>query len=81
MQDRRVREVNGWLGLRHKVWLVDEHTSNGRENANKMIIRIQHLSLLVNGLRVKDMWPDPKIHSLVQFHFYSSLPSEVVLTR
>jgi hypothetical protein len=69
-----IKELNQWLGLRHKVSLVDVHTSNGCENTNKMIIA--HLSALVNDLRMKKRWADPKILSLIQFHFNSSLSSE-----
>jgi hypothetical protein len=69
-----VAELNSWLGLRHKVSLVDVHTSNGCENTNKMVI--QHISALVNDLRIKEKWSDPKIISLIQFHFNSSLSSE-----
>jgi hypothetical protein len=69
-----IKELNKWLGLRHKVSLVDVHTSNGFENTNKMIIA--HLSAKVNDLRMKHQWADPKILSLIQFHFNSSLSSE-----
>jgi hypothetical protein len=69
-----IKELNEWLGLRHKVSLVDVHTSNGCENTNRQII--QHLSALVNDLRMKEEWADPKIISLIQFHFNSSLSSE-----
>jgi hypothetical protein len=56
------------------VSLVDVHTSNGCENTNRQII--QQLSALVNDLRMKEEWADPKIISLIQFHFNSSLSSE-----
>jgi hypothetical protein len=74
LMSEAVRELNAWLGLRHKVSLVDVHTSNGCENTNKMIIT--HLSALVNDLRMKERWSDPKVLSLIQFHFNSSLSSE-----
>jgi hypothetical protein len=60
-----IKELNSWLGLRHKVSLVDVHTSNGCENTNKQII--QHLSTLVNDLRVKSHWANPKIFSSFSF--------------
>ena len=69
-----IKELNSWLGLRHKVSLVDVHTSNGCENTNKQII--QHLSTLVNDLRVKNHWANPKIISLIQLHFNSAHSSE-----
>jgi hypothetical protein len=69
-----IKELNSWLGLRHKVSLVDVHTSNGCENTNKQII--QHLSTLVNDLRVKSHWANPKIISLIQLHFNSAHSSE-----
>ena len=69
-----VSELNSWLGLRHKVSLVDVHTSNGCENTNKQVL--QHISTLVNDLRIKKHWADPKIISLIQFHINSSHSSE-----
>ena len=40
-----IKELNSWLGLRHKVSLVDVHTSNGCENTNKQLFSIfQHWS-------------------------------------
>jgi hypothetical protein len=69
-----VSELNSWLGLRHKVSLVDVHTSNGCENTNKIVL--QHISTLVNDLRIKKCWADPKIISLIQFYINSSHSSE-----
>ena len=69
-----VSELNSWLGLRHKVSLVDVHTSNGCENTNKLVL--QHVSTLVNDLRIKKRWADPKIMNLIQFHINSSDSSE-----
>ncbi len=66
--------LNSLLGLRHKVSLVDVRTSNGCENTIKQVL--QHISTLVNDLRIKKHWAHPKIISLIQFHINSSHSSE-----
>ena len=71
---KAVAELNEWLGLRHKVSLVDVHTSNGCENTNRQVI--QHLSALCNDLRCKDKWTDPKVLGLIQLHFNGSISAE-----
>ena len=69
-----IADLNAWLGLRHKVSLVDVHTSNGCENSNRQII--QHLKSIVSDLRLKDQWADPLVLALVQYHFNSSACKE-----
>ena len=78
LTSKAVAELNSWLGVRHKVSLVDVHTSNGCENTNKMVI--QHLSALCNDLRCKDKWTDPKIIGLIQLHFNGSISAEAGIT-
>ncbi len=75
LMSKAVKEVNDWLGIRHKVSLVDVHTSNGCENTNRLVI--QHLSTLVSDERLKDKWCDRLILSLIQFHLNSSLNAEI----
>ena len=69
-----IAELNLWLGLKHKVALVDVHTSNGCENSNRQIQ--QHLKTIVQDLRIVDQWADPMVLALVQYHFNSSVCKE-----
>ena len=77
LTSKAVEELNKWLGLRHVVSLVDVHTSNGCENTNRLVIR--HLRALVADLRLKEMWSDPMLIKLVQFHMNSLVSSEAGL--
>ena len=74
MMSAVVKEVNEWLGLRHKVSLVDVHTSNGCENTNKMVL--QYLAMLTSDVRMKGQWSNDIVLKLIQFHINSSLSSE-----
>jgi hypothetical protein len=74
---KAVADLNKWLGLRHVVSLVDVHTSNGCENTNRMVIK--HLRALVADLRLKELWSDPMLIKLVQFHMNSLVSSEAGL--
>ncbi len=69
-----IAELNLWLGLKHKVALVDVHTSNGCENSNRQIQ--QHIKTIVHDLRIIDQWADPMVLALVQYHFNSSVCAE-----
>ncbi len=69
-----VAELNLWLGLKHKVALVNVHTSNGCENSNRQIQ--QHIKTIVHDLRIIDQWADPMVLALVQHHFNSSVWTE-----
>ena len=50
LMSQAIADLNTWLGLRHKVALVDVHTSNGCENSNRQIQ--QHLKTIVQDLRI-----------------------------
>jgi exonuclease III len=74
---KAVTDLNKWLGLRHVVSLVDVHTSNGCENTNRLVIK--HLRALVADFRLKQLWSDPMLIKLVQFHMNSLVSSEAGL--
>ncbi len=68
------QQFKDWLGLKHKVSLVDIHTSCGVENTNKLIIG--HLKTLTNDARLKDSWSDDCFVALVQYHLNSEHSTE-----
>ena len=75
-----VKELNGWLNIRHKVSLVDVHESNGVERTNLEILR--HLIALtfddpiLKG-KVKHCWgSDPSVCALVSFALNDEIHSE-----
>lgn len=69
-----VAQVNKWLGIEHRVSLVDRHTSNGVEGSNGQILR--HLRCLCADERVNEQWSDPE-HLQWVFHIINdSVSSE-----
>jgi hypothetical protein len=54
-----VNQLNQWFGVHHRVSLVDRHTSNGVEEANKETLR--YLRTLVLEERIKDRWSTPTV--------------------
>lgn len=54
-----VSQLNQWFGVHHRVSLVDRHTSNGVEEANKETLR--YLRTLVLEERIKDRWSSPTV--------------------
>jgi len=69
-----VQKLNTWLGVRHKVSLVEVHTSNGVERKNGEILR--HLGALCNDARVRDEWSRPENLCLVKFMLNDRVSSE-----
>lgn len=69
-----VQHLTRWLGIAHKVSLVDRHESNGVEGTNKQVLR--HLKALVMEERVKDQWSSPTILPAVQFLINSQASEE-----
>ena len=68
-----VAKLNEWLGLLHRVSLVDRHESNGVEQTNRSILR--HLTALVTTERARDFWDRPEYLEVCQFllNSYSDL--------
>ena len=60
-----IATLNSWFGIHHVFSLVDRHTSNGVEGANKQILR--HLKTLICDERIKDRWSDPTVIGWVSF--------------
>jgi hypothetical protein len=69
-----VKQLNDWLGVSHKVSLVDRHESNGVEGTNKLLLR--HLTILVNEERLKDRWSEPSVLCLINFALNDAVSSE-----
>jgi len=69
-----VQKLNAWLGIRHKVSLVDVHTSNGVERTNGEILR--HLRALCNDSRIRDEWSRPENLCLVEFMLNDRVSTE-----
>ncbi len=69
-----VEHLNKWLGIRHKVSIVDRHQSNGVEGTNKQILK--HLRALVYDERVLNTWSSPTVLPIIQYLINSSLNSE-----
>lgn len=66
--------LNSWFGIHHVFSLVDRHTSNGVEGANKQVLR--HLKTLICDERIKDRWSDPTIIGWISFLMNSFDDSE-----
>jgi hypothetical protein len=64
-----VSQLNQWLGVRHKVSLVERHESNGCEGSGKQFIR--HLRTLVSDERMIHKWSDDTILPLINFEMAS----------
>lgn len=69
-----VAQLNSWLGLRHKVSLVDVHESNGVERTNQEILR--HLRSLCNDDRIRRQWSQPHVLCLIEFALNSRINTE-----
>lgn len=74
LMSEAVQQLNTWLGIRHKVSLVDRHQSNGVEGSNKQILR--HLRALVYDERVLRSWSSPTNLPIIQYILNSTLNSE-----
>ena len=74
LMSEAVAQVNQWLGVAHKVSLVDRHQSNGVEGTNKILLR--HLTALVNEERIKDRWSEPSVLCLINFALNDAVNSE-----
>ena len=53
-----VKQLNTWLGLTHKVSLVDRHESNGVERTNRSIL--EHLKFMTLADRCIPLWDEPE---------------------
>jgi len=69
-----VAQLNAWLGIRHKVSLVDVHESNGVERTNAEILR--HLRSLCNDERIRKHWSEPHVICLIEYALNSRVHSE-----
>ncbi len=74
LMSEAVQQLNTWLGIRHKVSIVDRHQSNGVEGSNKQILR--HLRALVYDERVLRTWSAPTTLPIIQYILNSTLNSE-----
>jgi hypothetical protein len=69
-----VAQLNTWLGIRHKISLVDVHESNGVERTNQEILR--HLRSLCNDERIRKEWSEPHVIGLIEYALNSRRNSE-----
>ena len=69
-----VSKLNGWLGIRHKVSLVDVHESNGVERTNQELLKLART--LCNDERIRDQWSKPWNIGLVEFALNSRVTTE-----
>ena len=69
-----VAQLNEWLGIRHKVSLVNRPQSNGCEGSGKQFLR--HLTTLVFDERIVDKWSDDTVLPLINFSLASYPTSE-----
>ena len=73
-----VAQLNSWLGISHRVSLVDRHESNGVEGTCKIVIR--HLRPIIHDERVISAWSEPHILPWVFMAHNSSVHSETGFT-
>ena len=69
-----VSKVNAWLGIRHKLSLVDVHESNGVERTNQEILKL--LRTLCNDERIRTQWSKPWVLGLVEYQLNSRVSTE-----
>ena len=74
LMSETVQHLNKWLGIRHKVSLVDRHESNGVEGTNKQILK--HLRAIVYAERVLRCWSSPTVLPIIQYIINSTTNSE-----
>jgi hypothetical protein len=63
-----------WIGMKHRVSLVDVHTSNGVEPTNREILR--HLKALIYEERLLTQWSKPSVLPLIKFIINSHVSSQ-----
>ena len=64
-----VAQLNRWLGVRHKVSLVDRHESNGCEGSNRQFLR--HLRTLLADTRLHSNWSSDEVLPVINFEMAS----------
>lgn len=64
-----VKQLNEWLGIRHKISLVDRHESNGCEGSNKQFLR--HLRALLADTKLYDQWSSDEVMCIINFEMCS----------
>jgi hypothetical protein len=69
-----VTQLNSWLGIKHKVSLVDRHESNGVEGTNKKLLA--HLRMLVHDESIMNRWSDPTVLPLINYALNDAINSE-----
>jgi hypothetical protein len=73
-----VAQLNTWLGMSHKLSLVDRHESNGVEQTNRSILK--HLTALVVSERASTFWDEPEYMATVKHIINSTADFECGLS-
>jgi len=69
-----VKHLNLYLGIRHKVSLVERHESNGCEAPSREVLR--HLKTLVQDEEVKKQWSSDTVLPIINFELANNPTSE-----
>lgn len=59
-----MKYINDWMGMGHKLSLVDRHESNGVEGTNRLILR--HIRALTMVERAAKIWDQPEYVATVK---------------
>ena len=60
-----VQELNSWLGIYHRVSLVDRHESNGCESTIREVVL--HIRTIALDLRLEHCWSRPEVLDYIMF--------------
>jgi hypothetical protein len=74
MMAETVKKLHDYLGMHHRVSIVDRPESNGVERHNKEVLR--HLGAYVHDQRVKDTWGEPHNLLLIDLEMNSQFNEE-----
>ena len=65
-----VSDLNTWLGIPHRVFLIGRHESNGTEHVNALLL--DHLRRLVHDERLIHRWPSDTVLPLINHALFTA---------